>query len=162
MQRSTVVCNNTQEYHCLPTDFLNKFVEHCLKVESINPGYCAIYNTYLGTVHTDVNSFCDKITDFRDCPKDFYNSNKIYLYPSCLKINPVKLCYLADPNCPNITSNDHTYSTDTMDLMDSTTNPGTGGTNDARKLFPLIKTCPTFFYIVILLTINFLWIHPFG
>lgn len=125
-QRSTEVCNNSQEYHCLPTSSLNKSEEYCLTATLVQPGYCVIYNSYLKKASFDFKSSCVRKTNFSGCPKESYNSNEIYLYPSCQKINPAKQCYLADSSCPNITSNDPTAS------------PGSGGTSDAWSLSPLV------------------------
>lgn len=38
MQRSTKFCSNSQEYHCLPTIFLNESVEICLTVKLLQRG----------------------------------------------------------------------------------------------------------------------------
>ncbi|XP_052695515.1 uncharacterized protein LOC128173877 [Crassostrea angulata] len=72
-------CPYPQEYHCLPTLFLNGSVQGCLNVTEINPGFCTIYNPFFETARTDDKN------------------------PSCQKINPVEKCYLGNPNCPNIT-----------------------------------------------------------
>nr|XP_034299379.1 uncharacterized protein LOC117680792 [Crassostrea gigas] len=129
-QRSaSYICTNPQEYHCLPTLFLNESVEICLTVELIQGGVCVIYNPYLKKASFDSESSCVGKTNFSGCPNVTYNSNEIYLYPSCQKINPVKQCYLADSTCPNITSNDPTVIT-------VTSNPG--GTSDAWSLSPLV------------------------
>lgn len=122
-------CTNSEQYHCLPKFPLGGFVEGCLNVTEIKPGFCAIYNSFLKRPLIDDDTNCEQINGFK-CPTDFYNSNQIYLYPSCLKINPDEMCYLADPNCPNITS---TYSADNNEIMDSTISTGKSGTNDARK-----------------------------
>lgn len=37
-QRSTKFCSNSQEYHCLPTIFLNESVEICLTVKLLQRG----------------------------------------------------------------------------------------------------------------------------
>lgn len=105
-QKSTKICNNTQDssYHCLSTNFLNAYFEVCLKVQTIQSDYCAVYNTYSGTASFGNSSSCKGKTNF-SCPTVPYYSNEIYRYPSCLKINPIKQCYLADPNCPNVVSN---------------------------------------------------------
>lgn len=153
MQRSTsFVCNNTQEYHCLPTLFLNGSVEGCLNVTEIKPGFCTIYNPYFKTARIDDKSECDQINEF-NCPKDFYDSNKSYLYPSCQKINPVEKCYLSNPNCPNITS---------TSLRDPSTISRTGGTSDARKLFLLNGICSTMCISIITIEIICRWILSFG
>lgn len=159
MQKSAdYKCHNPQEYHCLPTLFLNGSVEGCFNVTRIKPGFCTIYNPYLNTARTDDKSECDQINEF-NCPEDFYDSNKTYLYPSCQKINPVEKCYLANPNCPNITSQ---HTTDTTSLRDPTASPGTGGTSDARKLLPLTGICPTMCISIIIIEIICRWIRPFG
>lgn len=105
-RKSKKICNNTQDtpYHCLPTDTLNGFVEGCLKVKSIQPDFCAIYNNFSNTAVFGVKSSCKEKENF-GCPNTSYSSNGIYLYPSCLKINPFKRCYLDDPTCPNVVSN---------------------------------------------------------
>lgn len=137
-------CTNSQEYHCLPTISLNKSEEYCLTVTLVQPGYCVIYNPYLKEAYFDFKSSCVKKTNFSGCPKVSYNSNKIYLYPSCQKINPVKQCYLADSSCPNITSIDSTVTTVTSNpkgiavIGDTTASPGSGGINDAWSLSPLM------------------------
>lgn len=142
MQRSASFgCTNSQEYHCLPTSSLNKSGEYCLTVTLVQPGYCVIYNSYLKNVSFDSESSCVRKTNFSGCPDKSYNSNKIYLYPSCQKINPVKQCYLADSSCPNITSNDPTVITVTSNpkgIADPTASPGGGGISDAGSLSPLV------------------------
>lgn len=148
-------CPNHQEYHCLPTLFLNGSVEGCLNVTEIQPGFCAIYNPYAKNTLIDAISKCDQINEF-DCPKDFYDSNKTFHYLSCQKINPIEGCYLAKPNCPNITS------TDTKALSDPTDSPETGGASDARKLFPLNGICQTMCLSIIMIKIICRWILPFG
>lgn len=135
MQRSTKFCNNSQEYHCLPTSSLSKYEEYCLTATLVQPGYCVIYNSYLKKVFFDSESSCVRKTNFSGCPDKSYNSNKIYLYPSCQMINPVKQCYLADSSCPNITSNDPTVST--------VTNNPSGGSSDAWSLSP-----PVWIYLI--------------
>lgn len=134
-QRSTEFCNNSQEYHCLPLSSLSKSEEYCLTAILVQHGYCVIYNSYLKNVSFDSESSCVQKTNFSGCPDKSYNSNKIYLYPSCQKINPVKQCYLADSSCPNITSNDPTVST--------VTNNPSGGSSDAWSLSP-----PVWIYLI--------------
>nr|XP_034337172.1 uncharacterized protein LOC105328693 isoform X1 [Crassostrea gigas] len=134
-QRSTEVCNNSQEYHCLPTIFLNKSEEYCLTATLIQPGFCVIYNPYLKKASFDFKSSCVRKTNFSGCPKESYKSNEIFLYPSCQKINPDKQCYVADISCPNKTSNDPTVST--------VTNNPSGGSSDAWSLSP-----PVWIYLI--------------
>lgn len=137
-------CTNSQEYHCLPTLFLNESVEYCLTVTLIQPDCCVIYNPYLKKAYFDYKSSCVGNTNFSGFPNKSYYSNKIYLYPSCQKINPVKQCYLADSSCPNITSIDSTVTTVTSNpegiavIGDTTASPGSGGINDAWSLSPLM------------------------
>lgn len=141
MKRSTKFCNNSQEYHCLPTIFLNKSEEYCFTATLVQPGFCVIYNPYLEKASFDFKSSCVRKTNFSGCPKESYNSNEIYLYPSCQKINPAKQCYLADSSCPNITSNDPTVITVTSNpkgIADPTASPESGGTSDAWSLSPLV------------------------
>lgn len=144
-------CSYPQEYHCLPTLFLNGSVQGCLNVTEILPGFCTIYNPFFETARTDDKSECDQINEF-NCPNEFYKSNKIYLYPSCQKINPVEKCYLGNPNCPNITS---------TTLRDPSTISGTDGTSDARKLFLLNGICPTMCISIITIEIICRRILPF-
>lgn len=96
-EKSKEICNDTQDtpYHCLPTDSLNGFVEGCLKVKTIQPDYCAIYNKFSNTAVFGDTSSCKGKTNF-SCPIYPYSSNDIYQFPSCLKINPSK---------PNVVSN---------------------------------------------------------
>lgn len=136
-------CTNSEQYHCLPKFPLGGFVEGCLKNTEIKPGFCAIYNSYLNKTCIDDSTKCDKINGF-NCPTDFYNSSKIYLYPSCLKINPDEMCYLADPNCPNITSDDPTDPT-----------PRRGGISDASSLSPLKLTV----YGLVFLNFCKMWLY---
>ncbi|XP_052718778.1 uncharacterized protein LOC128190686 [Crassostrea angulata] len=105
-EKSKEICNNTQDtpYHCLPIDSLNGSVEGCLQVKTIQSDYCAIYNTFSNTAVFGNISSCKGKTNF-SCPITAYSSNEIYRYPSCLKINPLKRCYLDDPTCPNVVSN---------------------------------------------------------
>lgn len=139
MQKSASYgCTNSQEYHCLPTLFLNESVEICLTVELIQGGVCVIYNPYLEKASFDSESSCVGKTNFSGCPNVTYNSNEIYLYPSCQKINPVKQCYLADSSCPNITSNDPTVTSNPTGIADPTASPGGGGISDAGSLSPLV------------------------
>lgn len=142
MQRSANYgCTNPQEYHCLPTIFLNKSEEYCFTATLVQQGFCVIYNPYLKKASFDFKSSCVRKTNFSGCPKESYNSNEIYLYPSCQKINPVKQCYLADSTCPNITSNDPTVITMTSNpkgIADPTASPGGGGISDAGSLSPLV------------------------
>nr|XP_034337169.1 uncharacterized protein LOC117692671 [Crassostrea gigas] len=141
MQRSTKFCNNSQEYHCLPTLFLNESVEICLTVKLLQQGYCVIYNPYLTEASIDSISSCVRKTNFSGCPTKSYYSNEIYHHPSCQKINPVKQCYLADSSCPNITSNDPTVAINQKDIAitrDTTASPGSGPSSDAWSLSPLV------------------------
>lgn len=103
-RRSRELCNNTKDkfYHCLPTNYLNASVEGCFELQTIQPGYCAIYNIHLKKVYIDDDSSCEGKTTF-NCPIHAYFSNETYRYPSCQKINPVKSCYLVDPTCPSVT-----------------------------------------------------------
>lgn len=141
MQRSTKACNNSQEYHCLPTIFLNESVEICLTVKLIQGGYCVIYNPYLTEASIDSTSSCVRKTNFSGCPTKSYYSNEIYHHPSCQKINPVKQCYLADSSCPNITSNDPTVASNQKDIAITrhiTASPGSDPSSDAWSLSPLV------------------------
>lgn len=105
-QKSREMCNNTQDtfYHCLPTNSLNAYVEYCLRVQTILQDYCAIYNIYSETPSFGNDSYCKGKKNF-SCPTGPYSSKDIHKYPSCLKINPIKKCYLDDPTCPNVVSN---------------------------------------------------------
>ncbi|XP_065936675.1 uncharacterized protein [Magallana gigas] len=141
MQRSTEVCNNSQEYHCLPTIFLNESVEICLTVKLLQRGFCGIYNPYQTDARIDFISSCVSNTNFSGCPTKSYYSNETYLHPSCQKINPAKQCYLADSSCPNITSNDPKVASNQKDIAitrDTTTSPGSGPSSDAWSLSPLV------------------------
>lgn len=142
MQRSASFgCTNPQEYHCLPSLFLNGSVEGCVTVNLILPDYCVIYNPYLKEARIDSISSCVRKTNFSRCPTESYNSNEIHRHPSCQKINPVKQCYLADSSCPNITSNDPTVAINQKDIAitrDTTASPGSGPSSDAWSLSPLV------------------------
>lgn len=136
MQRSTKFCNNSQEYHCLPTLFLNESVEICLTVKLLQQGYCVIYNPYLTEASIDSISSCVRKTNFSGCPTKSYYSNEIYHHPSCQKINPVKQCYLADSSCPNITIGKYIKEIDIFPCLNTLRNmrPSLSGVLNTRSI----------------------------
>lgn len=121
-KQAKTFCNNTENtvYHCLPTNVLNESKEVCVGSSLMQPGYCAVYNNYVARISFDQDNPCSN-KNFSGCPDREYISNKIFQFPSCLKINPHKRCYLADPACPDI-----------EDSM-TTVNPG-DDSSDAEEL----------------------------
>lgn len=109
IQRSREKCKDSNNlYHCLPTQWLNDSREECFTAERIQSGNCAIF--YTDTIGYDRFSRCFG-KNFTGCPDNLYLSNETYLYPSCLRINPDELCYLADKNCTPLATNNPTDAT---------------------------------------------------
>lgn len=125
IQRSMEKCKDSNYlYHCLPTQYLNDSKEECLTAERIQSGNCAIYYTDTMKIGYDRLSRCYG-KNFTGCPENLYLSNETYLYPSCLKINPYELCYLADKSCAPLTINNTT---------DATSSQGRDDTNKANQI----------------------------
>ncbi|XP_061189671.1 uncharacterized protein LOC133197581 isoform X2 [Saccostrea echinata] len=120
--RSEIICNNTGNlvYHCLPTNYLNDTIEDCFIPEPIQPGFCAVYNSFIKSVYFNQQNPCTNLFP-ETCPNKVYQSNELYEWPSCLEINPDEKCYLAESTCPRIQR---------ITTVAATSDPGTGG---ARK-----------------------------
>ncbi|XP_062610663.1 uncharacterized protein LOC134272449 [Saccostrea cucullata] len=102
-ERSKIICNNTgnRVYHCIPTIDLNAILEDCFISQSIQPNFCAVYNTYLNKTGFDQEKSC-KNSFLERCPNSVYQSDELFKYPLCLEINPDEKCYVAESSCPRI------------------------------------------------------------
>nr|XP_022337682.1 uncharacterized protein LOC111133512 isoform X2 [Crassostrea virginica] len=141
-QNSKQLCNvSNTYYHCLPSNYLNETVEICLKPQIIPKGHCAIYNTDQNNVSYDRASRCHG-KNFTGCPAEHYYSNRTFLHPSCLQINPEHACYLAASGCPDIERHETTWS------------PGGGSSSDEGKVSPSIKLIHLFLCALVFCWLN--------
>lgn len=132
IQRSSIHCSQQNDvfYHCLPTIFLNRSIEVCLRPTTIQQGFCAFYKN--GSISFDHKSSC---SGEPNCPKTTYRSNETYRYSLCQEINTSQLCYLFQADCQ--ISDDPTDPTVSRNF---TTTPRGGGISDASSLSPLVLT----------------------
>lgn len=107
LQCGTDKQNNIQ-YLCLPNQEKTSLVEFCFDgmMGAREKGNCM--EATLGKV---IERSCRHFT--RGCPNNTFMDFEFYKYPACQNINTKHHCYVMDPSCSSLKSNEETSSHDT-------------------------------------------------
>ncbi|XP_065926097.1 uncharacterized protein [Magallana gigas] len=130
---STLNCNKSNGYTCLPNENFDQLLEYCyiVPVERIQKGFCL----YLVKRASRTQSYsCRNFA--QGCHNHSFFSNEIYKYPACISLGDG--CFLAEPSCKS-TTRPHIQST-TQQFKNGSINEWNRSTNndDDGALFAAI------------------------
>nr|XP_034313094.1 uncharacterized protein LOC117684560 isoform X2 [Crassostrea gigas] len=139
--------NPVNKYHCLPVHDLTTLVEFCYNDTRprVVKGLCMTY-----VQQSKAMKGYDCATFDEGCPSVNYFTDEAYKFPSCVKINAVEQCFVAESTCRTSTN----ASPDLTDVTDPRPNETTISARQQKdkNVFLLISTAAVFLSILVAVT----------